>query len=252
MRPERPTRFNRSRFGAAVLLVAVLAAGGYWSYSAFQHSAPQKPMDSAQANNESTETPFQQKLAARSPAEELAEAQRETDPEKRAARLRAALQAWARLAPDAATKWVLTRPPEERLVDASVVLVALADRPKEVVRIGHRFCKEDPTFVREHGNSVLTVLTASGEFDQAVNFASLGGPERNEWVARTFAGWTELAPTAAARAALAFENDDAISVVFATWAAQNPKAAARFTSAQGDQPTVHRAALQALAKGEGG
>lgn len=252
MRPERPTRFNRSRFGAAVLLVAVLAAGGYWSYSGFQHNTPERPPDSALANNESTETSFQQKLAARSPAEELADAQREADPEKRAARLRAALQAWARLAPDAAAQWVLARPPSERLVDASVVLVALADRPTEAMRIGHRFCKEDPTYVREHGNSVLTVLTAAGEFDKAVNFASLGGPERNEWVARTFAGWTELAPAAAARAALAFENDDAVAVVFTTWAAQNPKAAARFTSTQGDFPTAYRAALQVLAKGTDG
>lgn len=252
MRPDGSTRFHRRHLSAAILLAAVLVAGGYSAYSVFAHRSSEKRVDRTTDNNEGAETQFQQKLAARSPAEELAAAQRETDPEKRAAQLRAALQAWGRLAPDAATQWVLARPPEERLIDASVVLIALADRPSEAIRIGQRFCKEDPGFVREHGNSVLTVLTATGEFDQAVKFASLGGPERNEWVARAFADWTELAPSAAARAALAFENDDALSVVFATWAAQNPAAAARFTAGHSDTPTAQRAALTALAKGTGG
>jgi len=217
-------------------------------YSPAAYRDPRE-VDPAASSPPSGETPAQQNLAPAAAANELAAAQRERDPEKRATKVRSALQAWARIAPDAAAHWVLAQPAQERLVDASVVLIALADRPDDAVRIGRRFCDGDSAHILEHGHSLLTVLNAAGEFERAVNFASLGGPERSEWVAHTFTSWAELAPAGAARAALTFEGDDAVAIVFNAWAAHNPAAAARYTSGASDLSAAQRAAVTALAQG---
>lgn len=253
--PQALFRFTSRHLVLACVLVALVGAGVYRLYSPSEHvqiSPSASPLPVITVNPPGSAA-GKSSGPLDSPLDELAAAQREKDPDRRAAQIRSALQAWARIAPDAAAKWVLAQPPQQRLVHASVVLIALADRADDAVRITRVFCQQDPLYVREHGNSLVAVLTTAGEFERAVNFASLGGPERGEWITRTFSAWSELAPAEAARAALALEGDDAVSVVFTTWAARHASIAQRYTTGTTDLAAAERAAVLALARdGSGG
>ena len=136
-------------------------------------------------------------------------------------------------APDDAVAAVLALPDDGRLAAATALLTALADRTDDVVRAAQRLCRDDSVFVREHGDTLITILTAAGEHARAVEFAALGGPERGEWLARVFRIWSEHAPAAAATAALAFDGDDAAPAAFRPWAARDALAVARFAAQTG-------------------
>lgn len=155
------------------------------------------------------------------------------------------LQRLALIAPDDAAASVLALPDDERLAPATALLTALAERTDDLVRVAQRLCREDQVFVREHGDTLITILMAAGEHAHAVEFAALGGPERGEWLARAFRLWSEQAPEKAAEAALAFNGDDAAPAAFRPWAARDALAVARF-AARTDTDNARRAAHEAL------
>lgn len=187
-----------------------------------------------------------------SSAQALTDAAHETDSFHRNQLVQSAFQDWAHRDCDGAATWVLAQPNQERLSQASALLIALADRPDDAVRVAQRLCKEDPHFVREHGDTLVAVLTAAGEFSHAVDFAGQGGPERNNWVSEVFTRWAESAPAAAAEAAIAFHGDDALPAVFTTWAAQNRRAAVYFvTTSPGIDPAQRNFLLNLIGPTDG-
>ena len=147
-----------------------------------------------------------------------------TDPLRR----RAALRDWAATAPDAAAAWVLTQSVDTRLDDATALLIALADRPDEAARVARLLCEKDPAFIREHGDTLVTVLTENKMYAAALRFAEIGGPERAQWISVTLARWAEEQPQLAAEAALALAEPDGFPTVIATWSARDPAALAEY------------------------
>ena len=219
-----------SKKNSLVLTTAALAAVGAWlgSHRPASRAPPLLPSSTA-----ATPTP-----AAALPVVVTAP---ERTPPRSKGLLREILAS-----PDAAATAALALPAESRLAAAEEILTALADRPGEAVRIAERFCREDRAFVREHGNTLIAVLTAAREHERAVSFAAAGGPERSEWLARAFQGWIESAPVVAAGTALAFEGDDASPPAFAAWAERDPRALARFAAQSPAAQAAARDALNAL------
>lgn len=166
----------------------------------------------------------------------------ETDPVIRAGKVRAALHDWTATAPDAAAAWVLGQPADERLDHATTLLIALANQPEDAARIAKLLCAKDPAFIREHGDTLVTVLTENKLFGAALGFAEIGGPERAQWISITLARWAEQQPQLAAEAALALAEPDGFPVVVATWSARDPAAVAEFAR-QIPDPTARTAAL---------
>ncbi len=166
----------------------------------------------------------------------------ETDPATRAGKVRTALHDWTAVAPDAAAAWVLTTPGDERLDHATTLLIALANQPEDAARIAKLLCVKDPAFIREHGDTLVTVLTENKLFSAALSFAEIGGPERAQWISITLARWAEQQPQLAAEAALALAEPDGLPVVVATWSARDPAAVAEFAR-QIPDPTARTAAL---------
>lgn len=138
------------------------------------------------------------------------------------------MDAWVATSPDAACAWVLGRPAGDRLDAATTLLIAAADHPGLAARLAARLCAEDTTFVRDHGDTLVTVLGAQGRFDAALAFARMGGPEHSEWLQRVLTDWARQDPRAAVRAALDQPEDEGLPQVAAVWAAHDPAALADF------------------------
>ena len=166
----------------------------------------------------------------------------EADPAIRTHKIRAVLHDWAATDSDTAATWVLAQPPDTRLDHATTLLIALASQPDEAARIARLLCAKDPAFIREHGDTLVTVLTESNLFGAALRFAEIGGPERAQWISLTLARWAESQPQLAAEAALALGEPDGFPAVIATWSARDPAALAEFAR-QVPNPNERTAAL---------
>ena len=169
-------------------------------------------------------------------------ARRETDPALRAGKVRTVLHDWAAAEPDAAAAWVLFTPADERLEHATTLLIALANQPDAAARLARLLCEKDPAFIREHGDTLVTVLAENKLFAAALRFAEIGGPERAQWISLTLARWAEQQPQLAAEAALALAEPDGFPTVIASWSARDPAALAEFAR-QVPDPTARTAAL---------
>lgn len=121
---------------------------------------------------------------------------------------------------------ILRLPVEQRLAAATELLVAAAEHPGRASRLARRLCQEDPSLVREHGNTLVAVLGAQHEFEAALAFAELGGPERSAWLQRCLEDWVREDPVAALRATLAQPGAEGLPEVAARWAERDPAAAA--------------------------
>ena len=150
-------------------------------------------------------------LAMRDPARALQRATAAADGRAREELRHAALCGWARVAPEAAADWVLAAPVDQRLAAAASVVIGAVEQPEAAMRVARRLCAADPTFVREHGHTVIAALGAAGEFAAAQQFAELGGPERALWMCSVFARWAQADPAAALKAAQALEDGDALA-----------------------------------------
>ena len=115
--------------------------------------------------------------------------------------------------PEAAAIWALNQPAEKRLDAVAAVLIGAAKDSDERLRLAARFCRDDPVFIREHGSTLITVLVANGEFRAAEAFAEMGGPERPAWMRTTFSQWARADLAAAAQAAVASDDAEAIAAV---------------------------------------
>lgn len=193
-------------------------------------------------HNRIEETPAVTVLAPPAFPDALASAVREPDPVIRAGRIRAVLHDWTLADPTAATAWVLSTPVNERLDHATTLLIALANQPEDAARVARLLCEKDPAFIREHGDTLVTVLTENKLFGAALRFAEIGGPERAQWISLTLARWAEQQPQLAAEAALALAEPDGFPVVVATWSARDPAAVAEFAR-QIPDPNARTAAL---------
>ncbi len=123
---------------------------------------------------------------------------------------------------------VLRLPVDQRLAAATALLIAAAEEPGLASRLARRLCAADPIFRREHGDTLITMLGASHQFEAALAFAELGGPERSVWLQRCLEDWAETDPGAAMQAALAQPGGEGLAHVAAQWAERDPAAAAEF------------------------
>lgn len=146
------------------------------------------------------------------------------------------------LAPNPAATSILSRPPADRLAAASALLIDLADAPEAAANLARTLCALDPDFVREHGSTLVTVLTSAGSYPAALHFAANGGPERVHWLELTFAHWARADPRAAVEAALARPDQDGLSIVCAEWNKRDPAGFAFFVQ---ESPGIRSAAAQA-------
>jgi hypothetical protein len=197
-------------------------------------STPLAPAEVAAASPErSVTTPLVD------PAQALAEAVQETDPELRRKRILAILRAWAAVEPDAAALAALEWPAENRMEPIAAVLAGVATQnPDDALRLGTFFCREDPAWAPEHGRALIAELSQAGQFSAAVGFAlaggaSVDGEERNKWLTTAFAGWAQREPQLAALAATSdlpesgMQQEALISVV-SRWRQLNPDGPEKF------------------------
>jgi hypothetical protein len=135
---------------------------------------------------------------------------------------------WARVDPAAAGRWILGLPDAERLEAATNVLVALADRPASALALAQHLCREDPGFVRDHGETLVVLFAETDRPEMALRFAELGGPERSAWLALTLQIWARKDPARAAEAALSMDDGDGFARAATEWAARDPEGLAGF------------------------
>lgn len=212
-----------SRAGPLLGLFIVLLGLGGWILSDSRLKARPASLGPPTAAAVATAEGF-----TRDPAGVLQLARREADPERRTRLVRTSLQNWAAVDPEAAGTWVLGLPDEERLDAATAVLLSLAGRPASAVALAQRLCREDPVFVREHGGTLVTILAGTGQFDTALRFAELGGPERSEWLTQALQLWTRQDPVRAAKATLSHADGEGFTVVATAWAGRDPAGLADF------------------------
>jgi hypothetical protein len=172
------------------------------------------------------------------PAQALAEAVRESDPQLRRTRIMSVLREWAAIEPDAAARAAMAWPGSDRVDPVAAVFGGVAGRPDDALRLGTFFCREDPAWAPEHGRALIDALAQAGQFSAAVSFALVGGAEvdgeeRNTCLTTAFAGWAQHEPQLAALAATSDlpENgmqQEALIVVVSRWRKLNPEGPEKF------------------------
>lgn len=200
-----------------------------------------------------------EKMAAADPAAAVADALRETDSEIRQRSLLAILRAWAAVEPDDAARAALAWPGSDRSEPIAAVLAGVARRPRDALRLGAFFCREDPSWAPEHGRALIAALSEEGHFAAAVSFAVAGEPdvgdeERSKWIKAAFAGWAEQEPRLAALAATSDLpesglQEEALLAVVARWRRATPGGPEKFLAQLpfGSERSAFRAALAATA-----
>lgn len=197
------------------------------------------PVTESAAPPRDSETPTALgKLASRDPGQALAEALRETDPERRQRLITTILTAWAAVDPDAAARAAISWPGSDRVEPVAAVLAGVAQRPDDALRLGTFFCREDPGWAPEHGRALIAVLSGAGHFSAAVSFALAGGSEvegeeRSKWLTAAFAAWAQHEPRLAALAATSDlpesgMQEEAVLAVVARWRRLNPGGLEKF------------------------
>ncbi len=167
-------------------------------------------------------------LAATDPQRALTLALDETNRDRRALWLHAALCGWAARAPCAAAAWIdAHRTLDRENAESAVMEGALTAGPDHAVALAEQWIQQNPANARLHANQLLRVLSDRGTFEAGIAFtATLPLDQRTEAAATAWQYWARSQPEraldAAQRLVDAPARQSALEAIADGWAYANP------------------------------
>lgn len=169
-----------------------------------------------------------EQLATKNPTQAISWALTETDPDRRAELVQAALRGWASIDGDAAANWALHQTYAEHGQALSAVFNGANKSPDKAVQLADRLAKEDPAHTADYRSYLIFSLGTVGEFSRAAEYAAASAPElQTQLLTSAFNRWARQEPEVAARAALRLPEPSmqraAFQAALGGWAQANPE-----------------------------
>lgn len=193
-------------------------------------TAPAKPV--ASAERMSTRSPdaiaWLERLGAQNSTQAISWALTESDPDRRAELVQAALRGWASVDCDAAANWALHQSYAEHGQAMSAVFNGANKTPEKALQLADRLSREDPARTGDYRSYLIFSLGSVGEFSRAADYAAASPPEQQtQLLTSAFNRWARQEPEVAARAALRLPDASmqraAFQAALGGWAQSNPE-----------------------------
>lgn len=152
----------------------------------------------------------------------------ESDSDRRAELVQAALRGWASIDCDAAANWALHQNYAELGQAMSAVFNGANRSPERTVQLAERLGREDPAHAADYGSYLIFALGAVGEYSRAAAYAGeSSGEVGTQLLTSAYTTWARREPGPAVQAALQLQDGAkqraAFQAALGGWAQGDPE-----------------------------